>query len=163
MEEPVVQLGAISHIGVVVEDAEKAAAFYERVFGLGPFTTKLYDMSEAPYFYVDGQPSAPTFKAAIAFSGNVFIELVEVVDGETVHTEHFRKRGEGLQHLAFNVRNGKKVVADLAKEGIKPVLEYEFYTEFDGERVHVYEVYLNTHDFVGGTTVQLLEMTPAPE
>jgi len=24
-------------------------------------------------------------------------------------------------------------------------------------------VYLNTHDFVGGTTVQLLEMTPAPE
>ena len=113
MAEPLVKLGPISHIGIVVEDCEKAAAFYERVFGVGPFDIQLYDMSTAPYFFADGEPAAPTFKAAIAFSGNVFIELVEVLEGETVHTKFFRERGAGLQHLAFNVRNGKEKVAAL--------------------------------------------------
>lgn len=161
MPEPIVKLGPISHIGIVVEDAEKAAAFYEETFGLGPFETKLYDMREAPYFLVNGVQDPAVFKASIAFSGSVFIELVEVVEGETAHTDFLRKRGEGLQHLAFSVVNGKQIVKDLAPRGIQPIIEYEFETVFDGKPVHVYEVYLDTAKQTGGTTIQLLEMTPA--
>ena len=161
MAEPLIKLGPISHIGLVVEDCEKTAAWYTRVFGLGPWSIKEYDMEkEAPYFLVNGKQHAPKFKAAIAFSGDVFIELVEVQRGETTHTEFLRKRGEGMQHLAFSVENGKEMVAELKKEGIEPLIEYEFHTDFEGQRVHVYEVYLNTAEFTGGMTVQLLEMTP---
>ena len=41
---PVVTLGPISHVGIVVEDCEKAAAWWERVFGIGPFHTDTYVM-----------------------------------------------------------------------------------------------------------------------
>lgn len=160
MSEPVIKVGPISHIGIVVEDAEKAAEFYTRVFGVGPFTTKVYDMSEAPYFLIDGKPSTAIFKAAIAFSGDVFIELVEVMEGDTNHTQFLRKHGEGLQHLCFLVDDMKESVAALAKEGLKPILDYEMETVLNGERIAVHEVYLNSGDFVGGTTVQLLQSTP---
>lgn len=63
MSNPVVKLGPISHIGIVVEDAEKAAEFYTRVFGVGPFETRIYDMNDAPYFLVDGKQAPAIFKA----------------------------------------------------------------------------------------------------
>ena len=160
MSQPVVKVGPISHIGIVVEDAEKAAEWYSRVFGVGPFTTKVYDMSEAPYFLVDGKQVEPKFKAAIAFSGDVFIELVEVMEGETNHTRFLREKGEGLQHLCFMVDDMKSAVAALKSEGLEPILDYEFETELNGEQLAIHEVYLNSAEFVGGTTIQLLQSTP---
>jgi catechol 2,3-dioxygenase-like lactoylglutathione lyase family enzyme len=160
MSEPVVKLGPISHIGLVVEDCEKAAAFWTRTFGVGPFDIREYDMSNAPYFLVRGKPAKPKFKAAIAFSGEVFIELVEVLEGETIHTEFLRRRGEGLQHLAFSVDDASAILARLKQEGIEPVLDYEIDLEFNGQPVHVHEAYLDSDKLLGGTTIQLLEMKP---
>jgi catechol 2,3-dioxygenase-like lactoylglutathione lyase family enzyme len=160
MSEPVIKVGPISHIGIVVEDAEKAAEFYSRVFGVGPFTTQVYDMSKGPYFLIDGKPSTAKFKASIAFSGDVFIELVEVMEGDTNHTQFLRKKGEGLQHLCFLVDDMKSAVTALKGEGLVPILDYEMETELNGERLQVHEVYLNSAEFVGGTTIQLLQSTP---
>jgi len=161
MSNPVVKLGPISHIGIVVEDAEKAAEFYSRVFGVGPFETRVYDMNDAPYFLVDGKQAPAIFKASICFSGDVFIELVEVMEGETNHTQFMKTHGEGLQHLAFSVENMNEILERLKTEGVEPILQYEFETMFNGNLMQVHEVYLNTNKFVGGTTVQLLEMSPA--
>lgn len=160
MSEPVIKVGPISHIGIVVEDAEKAADFYTRVFGVGPFTIDVYDMSKGPYFLIDGKPSTATFKAAIAFSGDVFIELVEVMEGDTNHTRFLREHGEGLQHLCFLVDDMKSSVAALKSEGLVPILDYEMETVLNGQRIQVHEVYLNSADFVAGTTIQLLQSTP---
>jgi len=159
MSEPVVKLGPISHVGLVVEDCEKAAALWSRLFGI-EFETRVYDMSEAPYFLVNGKPAQPKFKASIGFSGDVFVELVEVMEGETVHTEFLRRRGEGLQHLAFSVDNASEIIERLRREGIEPVLDYEIDLEFNGQPVHVHEAYLNTDKLLGGTMIQLLEMKP---
>jgi methylmalonyl-CoA/ethylmalonyl-CoA epimerase len=160
--DPVVKLGPISHVGIVVEDAEKAAAFWERVFGIGPFSIGIYELNESTKFRFNGEPAEARMKAAIAYSGKVFVELVEVMEGESPHTEFMRAHGEGLQHVAFAVRDIKKVVADLAPEGLKPILDYEFETEQNGQRVLVQEVYLNSAEFIGGSTIQLIEFTPLP-
>jgi hypothetical protein len=42
----------------------------------------------------------------------------------------------------------------------KPILDYEFETVQKGRRVRVQEVYLNSAEFIGGTTIQLIEFTP---
>jgi 4-hydroxyphenylpyruvate dioxygenase-like putative hemolysin len=160
VSDPVVQLGPISHIGIVVEDAEKAAAFWERVFGIGPFSIDIYELNESTKFRFNGKPAEARMKAAIAYSGKVFVELVEVMEGESPHTDFMRAHGEGLQHVAFAVRDIKQVVADLEPEGMKPILDYEFETVQKGRRVRVQEVYLNSAEFVGGTTIQLIEFTP---
>lgn len=159
MSEPLVKLGPISHVGLVVENVERAAEFWRRTFGI-EFSIQDYDMSAAPYFLVNGKPARPRFRAAIGYSGDVFIELVEVLEGETVHTEFLRRRGEGLQHIAFSVDDASAVIARLKSEGIEPVLDYEFDLEFQGRPVHIHETYLNTDRFAGGATIQLLEMKP---
>lgn len=91
----------------------------------------------------------------------MFIELVEVREGATNHTEFLKTHGEGLQHLAFSVENMNEILERLKTEGVLPILQYEFETVFNGKPMQVHEVYLNTNKFVGGTTVQLLEMSPA--
>ena len=48
----------------------------------------------------------------------------------------------------------------LASEGLKPILEYEFETVQGGQRLRVQEVYLNSAEFISGTTIQLMEITP---
>lgn len=159
MSEPLVKLGPISHIGLVVENATEAAAFWSKTFGI-EFEIKDYDMSGASYFLVNGKPAKPKFRAAIGYSGDVFIELVEVLEGETVHTEFLRRRGEGLQHIAFSVDDASAIIAKLKKQGIEPILDYEFDLDFGGKPVHVHETYLNTDKCVGGATIQLLEMKP---
>jgi 4-hydroxyphenylpyruvate dioxygenase-like putative hemolysin len=158
--EPIVQLGPISHIGIVVEDCEKAAAFWERVFGIGPFSIDVYELNESTRFRFKGEAAEARMKAAIAYSGKVFVEFVEVMEGESPHTEFLRAHGEGLQHVAFAVRDIKQAVADLEPEGMKPILEYQFETEQHGKRVLVQEVYLNSAEFAGGSTIQLIEFTP---
>jgi len=97
-----VTLGKMSHVGIVVRDMDKAIEYYGSVFGLGPFTTEVYDLKSFAY---RGKTASARVKGAIAYSGPIFIELVQVLEGETVHTEFLREKGEGLQHVAFLVRN----------------------------------------------------------
>ena len=158
-EAPVVQLGPISHIGIAVEDCEKAAAWWERVFGVGPFSTETYVLDESTGFKFKGQPARAKMKASIAYSGKVFVELVEVLEGESPHTEFLSRHGEGLQHVAFSVTDIAKVVKQLEPEGLVPILEYRFEVDQGGRRFLVQEVYLNSADFIGGSTIQLIEIT----
>lgn len=160
-DEPVVTLGPVSHIGIAVKDAAKTAAFFTRVFGL-KFDIADFNMEElAEYYLVDGKPNKPSFKAALAYDGDFFIEIVEVTsDHETVHTRHIKNRGEGLQHLCFKATNTKAILEKLKKEGIEPTIDYQFVTNQNGKKVRIHEVYLNTEEFVGGTTIQLLEYIP---
>ena len=155
----VVQLGPISHVGIAVEDCEKAAAWWERVFGIGPFSTETYVLDESTGFRFKGEPARAKMKASIAWSGKVFVELVEVLEGESPHTEFLRQHGEGLQHVAFSVTDIGKVVERLAPEGLEPILEYRFEVDQGGRRFLVQEVYLNSAEFIGGSTVQLIEIT----
>ncbi len=159
------KLGKLSHIGIVVRDMDQAIEYYSSVFGLGPFTTEVYDLKS---FIYRGKTASARVKAAIAYSGPVFIELVQVLEGETVHTEFLREKGEGMQHVAFLVRNMDETLSELAKSGIEPAMILHIPIETpaapgDAEpgaapkpRMELTEVYLDS-DRVGGTTIQLME------
>jgi catechol 2,3-dioxygenase-like lactoylglutathione lyase family enzyme len=160
-EKSLVKVGPISHIGIVVNDVDEAARFYGETFGVGPFEVVDFDGEHTDYFLSYGEPAKPKMKAALYYEGDFFIELVQVTEGESVHTEFFGKHGEGLQHLCFLVEETDAVLKQLESKGIKPVLDYRFTMGSGAERTTIREVYLNTFDFPGGTTVQLLERTPA--
>lgn len=155
--DPLVKVGPVSHIGIVVKDVEEAVRFYSGTFGVGPFEIVEFDAARTDYFHSYGKSATPKFRAALCYSGDFFIELVQVTEGETVHTKFFGQHGEGLQHLCFMVEKTDEVLAKLATRGIKPVLDYRFSSGEGATRTTIREVYLNTHEFAGGTTVQLLE------
>lgn len=163
-------LGKLSHVGIAVKDLDKAMEYYTSVFGLGPFATEVYDLES---FVYRGKISRARVKAAIAYSGPVFIELVQVLEGETVHTEFLREKGEGLQHVAFLVRNLDEKLKELAEAGIEPVMRLRIPIEAPpgagsaqpgtpkNTRLELTEVYLNS-DKVGGTMIQLMEFREVP-
>jgi methylmalonyl-CoA/ethylmalonyl-CoA epimerase len=160
-----VRLGKLSHIGIVVKDLDKAVEYYGSVFGLGPFRTETYELK--PFIY-RGKTANARVRAAIADSGSVFIELVQVLEGETPHTEFLREKGEGIQHVAFLVRDLDEKLNELARSGIEPVMRYRLLmdapADSDGSQSHaskktrmeLNEVYLNS-DQIGGAMIQLME------
>lgn len=161
-----VRLGKLSHVGVVVRDMDEATEYYSTVFGLGPFTTEVYDLKSFNY---RGKMASARVKAAIAYSGPVFIELVQVLEGETVHTEFLRERGEGLQHVAFLVRNLDEKLKELAKSGIEPAMSLRIPIDAPAgqagtekkTRLELTEVYLDSGR-IGGTMIQLMEFREVP-
>jgi methylmalonyl-CoA/ethylmalonyl-CoA epimerase len=167
--KPRVRLGPVHHIGIVVKDVDKAVQYYSSVFGLGPFQTQVYEMDERTKFTYRGRPARAKVKAALAQSGPITIELVEVLEGKTPHTEFLRKRGEGVQHVAFQVDSIDETLKELAKDGIEPILRYSMLIEQPapskndkggGTKPQVFEVnevYLNS-DRIGGTVIQLIEI-----
>jgi len=150
----------MAHVGIVVKDCRKAAEWYTKMFGIGPWDINDYDMAQGKYFHVDGKPAKPKFRAAFAWSGNVALELVEVLEGETPHTRFLSKHGEGVQHVCFYVTDMEAVMQKLEGEGLRPILDYEFETTYDGKRSRIKEVYLSSGEEIGGTTLQLLQVDP---
>jgi methylmalonyl-CoA/ethylmalonyl-CoA epimerase len=163
-ESPKMRLGKLSHIGIVVRDLDKAVEYYGSVFGLGPFRTETYELK--PFIY-RGKTANARVRAAIADLGSVFIELVQVLEGETPHTEFLREKGEGIQHVAFLVRDLDEKLNELAKSGIEPVMRYRLLMDAPADndaqplvskktRMELNEVYLNS-DQIGGAMIQLME------
>jgi 4-hydroxyphenylpyruvate dioxygenase-like putative hemolysin len=157
--EPVAKLGPVAHIGLVVRDCDKTAKLYSQLFGI-EFAIDDYDMSKGKFFNVDGKPTRARFRAAFSQGGPVSIELVEVLEGETPHTRFLNRHGEGLQHLCFYVDDMQATMTRLEKAGLRPILDYEFETVYDGRRSRIQEVYLSTDEIPGGATIQLLQVDP---
>ena len=166
---PAVKLGALNHIGLVVEDVDEAIEFYESIFGIGPFTVDTYRLEGVMY---RGKPMDAVIKAGFGFSGECLIELVEVVEGETPHTDFFSEKGEGVQHIAFPVEDMPAALKRLSERGIEPLFEYKFIvhdapvSDPDPAKrrpLEVWEAYLDTGGRAGGTVIQLMEVKEISE
>ncbi|MFC1847699.1 VOC family protein [Chloroflexota bacterium] len=142
---PKLELPPADQIGIVVKDVEKTTEFFSSVFGWGPWGILELDMKDCLY---RGESCDARLKIAFAQSGSVEIELIQVLEGETIHTEFLREKGEGLHHLRFKVDDLDAKLADLAKEGIEVV----FRKNLNG----IDFAYLDTDRF-GGIMVELIE------
>lgn len=100
----------VDQIGIVVKNMEATMKFYEKMFGIEPFPT------------VESAVDSAKLKIGLFQLGEVQIELIQVLEGETIHSKFVEKRGEGLHHLGFFVEDIEKELARMEKEGIK-VLE----------------------------------------
>ena len=142
---PRLKLPPVEQVGIVVHDVDRTIDFFASVFGWGPWSVIELDMKDCLY---RGEICDARLKLAFAQSGSVELELIQVLEGETIHTEFLREKGEGLHHLRFKVDDLDAKLADLEKEGI----EVTFRKNLNG----VDFAYLNT-DMFGGITIELIE------
>ncbi len=145
--ESIIKLPPVEQIGIVVKDIDKAIAFYSSVFGLGPF--KVVEIENKGFTY-KGKKGDCKMKLAFTRSGPMEIELVQILEGETPHTDFLKEIGEGVQHLRFRVKDLDSELAKLSKEGIEPVF-YNRMAEFG-----VAFAYINS-DKIGGVMFELFE------
>ncbi len=101
-EKPILKPERFCQIGIVVNNINETLEFYEKTFGFGPFEVKYVDYSDATYY---GKSAGYRGKRAFFHLGPIEIELIELVDGKTIHEDFLKEHGEGLHHIGFNVKN----------------------------------------------------------
>ena len=81
----------IEHIGIAVKSLDEAIPFYEKVFGL-----ECYAVEEV---------AEQKVKTAFFKVGQTKIELLESTDPQGLVGKFIEKKGEGVHHIAFAVKD----------------------------------------------------------
>lgn len=95
----------IEHLGIAVNNLENAIALYENVFGL-----KCYNIEEV---------SDQKVRTAFLMIGDTKIELLESTDPEGPIGKFIEKRGEGIHHIAFAVRDIEAHLKHAEEQGVR--------------------------------------------
>jgi methylmalonyl-CoA/ethylmalonyl-CoA epimerase len=115
----------LMHIGVVVRDMNKTI---ERLttLGIGPFKPRILPPDAQEKYR--GKPFIPSQRVAIQITqiGNIELELIQPINGESPHQEFLDQKGEGIQHLGFIVDNLEQDVKHLTAEGSSILLTSQF-------------------------------------
>ena len=103
----------VHHVGIVVEDIEKAKNTYQAIFGA----------------QVTGEFDVEVFSAKVAFLPfkNTYIELVQPIDPEN-GLGRFLRRGGGMHHICYEVADVSAVWERLKKRNIRSVTGEPQYT-----------------------------------
>lgn len=94
----------IHHVGIIVRDAEAAAETYRAGLGLEVLGLEEY-RGEA--------------KVALLAAGETLLHLIQPVKEGTIWASALRDRGEGPHHVAFEVADVHRAVAELAAAGLR--------------------------------------------
>ena len=93
----------IAHIGIAVEDLEKALAFYRDVLGL----------DASPPHVVEEQK----VKAVFLPLGETKLEFLEPTGPDSPVAKFLRERGEGVHHIAVTVTDIQAKLEEIEKAG----------------------------------------------
>ncbi len=103
------------HIGVVVKDMDRTIQHLSTTFGIGPWDIKERRYPEEQVAVGKGPFS---YRVAFAALGPIELELIEVLEGSTIHADFLNTRGEGIHHIGFRVSDLQKKVTALQQQGI---------------------------------------------
>ncbi|HME53795.1 MAG TPA: VOC family protein [Candidatus Lokiarchaeia archaeon] len=116
----------ITQIGIVVRDIDKSAAEYADFFGVKKPGISITGPVEETHGEYNGKPLEGKAKLAFFRFKNITIELIEPVDGPSTWQEYLNAHGEGVHHIALNVRDSKGKVEALDKKGIPLIQRGDF-------------------------------------
>ena len=137
---------AFCQIGIVVKSVAETVQFYKETFGFGPFEFRDVDYPTATYH---GKKAGYRGKRAFFYLGPIEIELIELVDGQTIHEEFLREKGEGLHHISFCVENLEETKKKALASGLRVIQDF-FRPDGSGF------AYLDT-ERTGGVTFELIQ------
>jgi len=103
------ELNYIEHIAFAVKNLDEATKFYEEVLGL-----KCYSVEEVK----DQQVKTAFFRI-----GQTKIELLESTSPGGPIGKFIEKKGEGMHHIAFAVKNIEGQLKDAVSKGIRLIDE----------------------------------------
>lgn len=97
----------INHIGIAVKNLETAIPFYRDQLGMA----------------FEGTEEVPEQRVRVAFLkvGESRIELLEPTSTDSPVAKFLEKNGEGIHHLAYEVKNIEQALKDLDAQGVRLV------------------------------------------
>ena len=109
------RLPKIGQLGYVVPDVNEGIAYCREVLGIKPWM--LLDEKPEPCLQY-GKDVHIRLKIALAYAGPVQIELIQVIEGESLHLDHLAKTEGILHHLGFMVQDVGKRLEECRRLGI---------------------------------------------
>ena len=114
--------GTIVQVGVVVKDIEKAAAAYADFLGVTVPQWFWTDTADKAHTQFKGKPSPARAKLAFIELKNITVELIEPDQNPSTWREFLDAEGEGVHHIAFEIKGMEDRIAQLEKKGM-PLLQ----------------------------------------
>lgn len=120
--EPIIKLTHPDQVGLVVEDADKAAHDFAKMMGADPvevldWPTPGFD----PDSYYYGKPTNWKLRVGFFQIGNLQWELIQPVEGQNIFTDFLNERGPGLHHIRFTEPKFDEFSAALQANGIQMI------------------------------------------
>jgi len=148
---PFLQNG-VAQIAMVVKDLDRTVEAYWHTFGIGPWHFYTYGKPLLRTMSYRGQPTEYRMRLALSWFGPTRIELIELLDGDTVYADHVAEHGYGVQHLGVLVDDMKEALAKARAAGFEMLMDGSgFGRDGDG-----HYVYLDT-EATFGFTLELIE------
>jgi methylmalonyl-CoA/ethylmalonyl-CoA epimerase len=114
----------ISQIGIVVPDMDKTIKFYEEVLGVGPFNVL---PREPETCVLHGKETHFQIKTGFAFLAGMQLELIQIMDGISAHSEFLEKNPHGgIHHLAVHTTDIEGDLQKYANAGVKLIARGEY-------------------------------------
>jgi catechol 2,3-dioxygenase-like lactoylglutathione lyase family enzyme len=142
----------LCQIGVVVKDLDKTMEMYSSLFGVGPW--KVVDLPSMDAT-LHGKPAEYKMRIALAKVGCLVLELIQVLEGETIHTEFIREKGEGIHHIALLVDDLDKAVEEWEAAGIRVLQRSGIPVQEEGDTAGL--AYMDTEGLIG-IIIELLKV-----
>jgi catechol 2,3-dioxygenase-like lactoylglutathione lyase family enzyme len=95
-------LPKLTQIGIYVKDLDRSIEQYERVFGIGPWFILESETGACLY---RGRKSSSKLRIAVAYTGKLQLELIEVLSGDNMYLDTLGGREDGIHHFGFDVGN----------------------------------------------------------
>ena len=146
----------ISQVAIIVEDLEIAVENYWRLFGIGDWHFYTYGKPLVKRMTYRGRPSEYKMRVALSYLGPMRIELIELVEGDTVYADFVKEHGYGVHHFGVLVEDMEQAIAQAEAAGLKVTMDGAgFGRDGDG-----HYAYLDTEDRIG-VAIELIERPKA--
>ena len=147
----IAQLGDVMQMAFIPRDFDASLRFWTETMGVGPFF--LHEHAGLKDVLYRGQPTDVDFGVAIAYWGDVQVELVQQHnDAPSIYKEWLDAGHEGLHHVCIVVDDMEKARADCDAAGAVVVQEGRL---SEGEVIYV--------DVSGGPgpIIEIIKLPPA--
>jgi catechol 2,3-dioxygenase-like lactoylglutathione lyase family enzyme len=140
----------VDQVGIVVKDIDEAAHHFRTLLGVGPFRVMEWPIEGIdPEGTLLGEPAEWRMKLAFAQAGDVWIELIQPLEGESLFSHFLEEHGAGLHHLRFLVADFDAATAALEAAGIERL------SSGTGAHVGSRWAYYDTRELLGGLLIEV--------
>ena len=104
------------------KDIQKSMEQYWKIWGVGPWGIHIFTPERIRDFVVRGKPIEEDFEfiIAVAWLGDIQIELIQPIQGPSIYWEFLNNKGEGIHHIKEYVKdeNMEMVLNEYKQKGI---------------------------------------------
>ena len=119
---------SLTQIAWVVKDIETTLRFFQDVMGIKNFskvdTIRVKEFGATYY----GEPSNAESLVALAYTGGIFIELIQPLSGNSIFQDYIDKNpAGGIQHFAYSTPVDKlnKIISEFSDKGFPVISSFD--------------------------------------